>query len=149
MKAAALVRPGEIETVDVPEPECGPDQVLVRMWGVGLCGSDLGVHAGTRPVPHMPWVLGHEGVGEIVDVGAAVRDRRIGQRVAIEPNYCCLRCPPCRAGFTSACSNRVIVGMNVPGLPWADHPAGFWFVELGMTTLVVAALLMARKRRWL
>jgi threonine dehydrogenase-like Zn-dependent dehydrogenase len=136
MKAAALVRPGEIETVDVPEPECGPDQVLVRMWGVGLCGSDLGVHAGTRPVPHMPWVLGHEGVGEIVDVGAAVRDRRIGQRVAIEPNYCCLRCPPCRAGFTSACPNRVIVGMNAPGLiaervavpaefafPVADHVA--------------------------
>ena len=65
MKAAALIRPGEIELVDVPEPECGPDQVLVRMWGVGLCGSDLGVYAGTRPVPSMPWVLGHEGVGEI------------------------------------------------------------------------------------
>jgi threonine dehydrogenase-like Zn-dependent dehydrogenase len=87
-------------------------------------------------VPHMPWVLGHEGVGEIVDVGAAVRDRRIGQRVAIEPNFCCLRCPPCRAGFTSACPNRAIVGMNTPGLlaervavpaefafPVADHVA--------------------------
>src|ERR687896_657156 len=136
MKAAALVRPGEIETVDVPEPECGPDQVLVRMWGVGLCGSDLGVHAGIRPVPRLPWVLGHEGVGEVVEVGARVPHRRIGQRVAVEPNYCCLRCPACVAGFTSACPNRVIVGMNTPGLiaervavpaefafPVADHVA--------------------------
>jgi magnesium transporter len=40
-------------------------------------------------------------------------------------------------------------GMNVPGLPWADHPAGFWFVVVGMTLLIVGALLMARMRRWL
>jgi magnesium transporter len=40
-------------------------------------------------------------------------------------------------------------GMNVPGLPWADHPAGFWFVVVGMTLLIVGALMMARKRRWL
>ena len=39
--------------------------------------------------------------------------------------------------------------MNVPGLPWADHPAGFWFVVVGMTLLIVGALLTARKRRWL
>jgi 2-desacetyl-2-hydroxyethyl bacteriochlorophyllide A dehydrogenase len=116
VKAAALVRTGEIELIDLPEPDCGPDQVVVHMWGVGLCGSDLGVHAGTRPVPRMPWVLGHEGVGEIVEVGARVPHRRIGQRVAVEPNYCCLRCPACLAGFTSACPNRVIVGMNSPGL---------------------------------
>lgn len=136
MKAAALVRPGEIEIVDVPEPECGPDEVLVRVAGVGLCGSDLGVYAGTRPVPRTPWVLGHEGVGEVVGVGRDVRDRRPGQRVAIEPNFCCLRCPACVAGSTSACPNRVIVGMNTPGLiaervavpaefafPVADHVA--------------------------
>jgi 2-desacetyl-2-hydroxyethyl bacteriochlorophyllide A dehydrogenase len=129
MKAAALVGPGEIELIDLPEPECGPDQVLVRVRGVGLCGSDLGVHTGTRPVPRVPWVLGHEGVGEVVVVGAEVRDRRVGQRVAIEPNYCCLRCPPCVAGFTSACPNRGIVGMNEPGL-LAEHvavPAEFAF----------------------
>jgi threonine dehydrogenase-like Zn-dependent dehydrogenase len=116
VKAAALVRPGEIELVGLPEPVCGPDDVIVRILGVGLCGSDLGVHAGSRPVPAMPWVLGHEGVGEIVGLGPGVRDRRVGQRVAIEPNYCCLRCPSCVAGFTSACPNRVIVGMNAPGV---------------------------------
>jgi 2-desacetyl-2-hydroxyethyl bacteriochlorophyllide A dehydrogenase len=133
VKAAALVRPGEIEIVDVPEPDVGPDEVLVRITGVGLCGSDLGVYAGTRPVPRTPWVLGHEGVGEIVHVGAAVRARRVGQRVAVEPNYCCLRCPACVAGFTSACPNRVIVGMNTPGLiaERVAVPAEFTFPVAG------------------
>lgn len=116
MRAAALVQPEHIEILDVREPACGPDEVVVRMLGVGLCGSDLAVHSGARPVPELPWVLGHEGVGEIVEVGARVRDRGVGQRVAIEPNYCCLGCAACRAGFTSACPNRVVVGINTPGL---------------------------------
>ncbi|WP_158848706.1 zinc-dependent alcohol dehydrogenase [Saccharothrix deserti] len=129
MKAAALVRPGIVELVDVAEPECGPDQVVVRVLGVGLCGSDLGVYSGSRPVPRTPWVLGHEGVGEIVEVGGRVRDRRVGQRVAIEPNYCCFDCPPCRSGFTSACVNRVVIGIGVPGLiaERVAVPAAFTF----------------------
>src|SRR5919198_3898440 len=116
MRAAALVRPERIEIIEVSEPACGPEDVVVRMLGVGLCGSDLAVHSGSREVPSLPWVLGHEGVGEIVAVGSAVRERRVGQRVAIEPNYCCLSCSACRTGFTSACPNRVIVGINTPGL---------------------------------
>ena len=116
MRAAALVSPGMVEIVEVEEPRCGADDVLVRMLAVGLCGSDLAVHSGARAVPSTPWVLGHEGVGEIVAVGARVRDRHVGQRVAVEPNYCCLVCPPCRAGFTSACADRVVVGIGAPGL---------------------------------
>lgn len=129
MKAAALTGPAHVELVDRPEPECGLGDVLVRMLGVGLCGSDLGVYSGSRPVPSTPWVLGHEGVGEIVAVGADVRDRQVGQRIAVEPNYCCLRCPACRSGFTSACPNRVIIGINTPGLlaEYVAVPAGFAF----------------------
>jgi len=116
VKAAALVSPGHVEIVDVEEPRCGEDDVLVRVLAVGLCGSDLTVHSGARAVPATPWVLGHEGVGEVVAVGERVRDRQVGQRVAIEPNYCCFTCPPCRAGFTSACTDRVVIGINTPGL---------------------------------
>lgn len=129
MKAAALAEPGRIELIDVADPACGPDQIVVRMLGVGLCGSDLGVHSGARPVPRLPWVLGHEGVGEIVAVGEHVEGRRVGQRVAIEPNYCCLECAACVKGFTSACQNRVIVGINTPGLisEYLAVPAEFTF----------------------
>lgn len=137
MKAAALTEPGRIELIDAADPECGPHEVVLRMLGVGLCGSDLGVHSGARPVPRMPWVLGHEGVGEIVAVGERVEGRRVGQRVAVEPNYCCLECAACAKGFTSACQNRVIIGINTPGLisEFFAVPAEFTFPVAEQVTL--------------
>lgn len=116
MRAAALTAPGRVEIVGIPKPECGPRDVVLRMTAVGLCGTDLAVVRGARPAPRLPWVLGHEGVGEIVAVGGAVRDRRAGERVAIEPNYCCGRCTACAGGFTSGCADRVAVGLGVPGV---------------------------------
>lgn len=117
MRAIVLARPGRVEVVeDWPEPVPGPHDVVVRMRGVGLCGSDLEVYHGRRETPALPWPMGHEGGGEIVAVAAGVTDRRVGQRVAIEPNYSCLECPSCRTGITSACSHRAVVGMNHPGL---------------------------------
>ncbi|MDA3626108.1 alcohol dehydrogenase catalytic domain-containing protein [Saccharopolyspora sp. WRP15-2] len=127
MDAVALTAPERVEIIDVPKPDHGPNDVLVRMLGVGLCGTDTAVVRGGRKVPQLPWVLGHEGVGEIVEVGGSVRDRRVGQRVAIEPNYCCLRCDQCRTGFTSGCRDRIAVGLTAPGV-LADHvvvPAAF------------------------
>ncbi len=116
MQALALVSPGRVEIVERPMPEPAASEVLVRMTGVGICGSDLSVFDGHREVPGAPWVMGHEGTGVIVAVGSEVTGRRIGQRVVIEPNYCCFTCANCRAGFTSGCENRVIVGINFPGL---------------------------------
>jgi alcohol dehydrogenase/L-iditol 2-dehydrogenase len=111
------MEPGRVEVAeDWPEPVPGPREVVVRMRGVGLCGSDLDVYHGRRKTPVLPWLMGHEGGGDIVAVGRGVTDRRVGQRVAIEPNYCCLDCPSCRAGRSSACSRRVVVGMDHPGL---------------------------------
>lgn len=112
-----LVRPGLVaEVEDWPEPVPGPHEVLVRIRGVGLCGSDLAVYHGRRATPTLPWLMGHEGGGDIVAVGAEVTGRRVGQRVAIEPNYCCLDCRSCRAGRTSACTRRAAVAFNHPGL---------------------------------
>jgi threonine dehydrogenase-like Zn-dependent dehydrogenase len=117
MRAVVLSAPGCIDVVaDWPEPTPGPDDVVIAVRGVGLCGSDLSVYDGTRPVPGMPWVMGHEGGGDIIAVGDQVRDREIGQRVIIEPNYPCLTCRHCRSGRTSACGDRGIVGINTPGL---------------------------------
>lgn len=122
MKAAVLTEPGRVEVTDLPDPGCAPDAVVVRVLGVGLCGTDLSVVRGDREVPAHPWPLGHEGVGEVVEVGSRVRHRRVGQRVAIEPNYCCLRCDACRRGLTSACPHRRSVGLTVHGLI-AEHVA--------------------------
>lgn len=117
MRAVVLTAPSSVEVVDDwPEPEPGPYDAVVAIRGVGLCGSDLSVFDGTRPTPDLPWVMGHEGGGDIVALGEHVHDREIGQRVVIEPNYPCLKCLQCRSGHTSACGKRGIVGMNLPGL---------------------------------
>ncbi|TDC78599.1 alcohol dehydrogenase catalytic domain-containing protein [Actinomadura sp. 7K507] len=117
MWAIVLTGPRRTEVVDSwAEPEPGDHDVVVAMSAVGLCGSDLGVHDGTRPTPALPWVPGHEGGGRIVAVGSAVRGLHVGQDVAVEPNYCCFSCSPCVRGMTSGCENRLSPGITVPGL---------------------------------
>jgi alcohol dehydrogenase/L-iditol 2-dehydrogenase len=117
VKAVALVSPDTVTIMDDwPEPSCGPDEVIVRIHGVGVCGSDLAVVAGRRPVPALPWVLGHEAFGVILATGSAVTDRYPGQRVVVEPNYPCLGCGTCRTGETAGCHNRRAAGISEPGL---------------------------------
>jgi alcohol dehydrogenase/L-iditol 2-dehydrogenase len=100
---------------DWPEPQPGPGEVLVQVRGVGICGSDLALHAGRRQPPSFPWVVGHETFGEIVAAGPGVDASRTRQRVVVEPNIPCGTCPACRAGRTSACPYRKVLGFSVPG----------------------------------
>ena len=116
MRALLLDSAKELRIGEVPVPKCLEDEVLVKVLGVGVCGSDLSVFEGHRSVPSFPWQMGHEGVGEIVALGSGVKDREIGERVVVEPNYCCFSCEECKSGNTSGCLNRVIVGMATPGV---------------------------------
>jgi 2-desacetyl-2-hydroxyethyl bacteriochlorophyllide A dehydrogenase len=115
VRAALLVGSGAIVVDDVAEPSPGPDDVLVRVGGVGLCGSDMSVFRGHWTVPSMPWILGHEAFGRVEAVGERVPTTRLGQLVVIEPNIPCLSCHMCRAGRTSSCTQRGSLGMNRPG----------------------------------
>jgi L-iditol 2-dehydrogenase len=88
MRAAVLVGTGRIEVEERPLPVPAPGDVLVRVSKVGVCGSDTHYYRDGRVgsfVVDGPLVLGHEAAGTIVDVGASVDGRRIGQRVSIEP----------------------------------------------------------------
>ena len=79
MRAVVLSAPRSVELVnDWPEPEPGPQDVIVAIRGIGLCGSDLSVFDGTRPAPRLPWVMGHVGVGDIVAVGNTFTISRSG-----------------------------------------------------------------------
>lgn len=88
MRAAVLVEPGRIEMEQRPIPTPGPDDVLIRVSSVGVCGSDTHYYRHGRIgdfVAEAPLVLGHEAAGTIVEVGSSVDRSRIGQRVSIEP----------------------------------------------------------------
>lgn len=115
MKAALLVRPGQVVVDEIPDPGVGPDDVRIAVEGVGLCGSDLSVFSGKWAAPSYPWVMGHEAFGVVEAVGRNVAEDRLGQRVVVEPNIACLGCEQCRRGRTSACVARQSVGMNRPG----------------------------------
>jgi len=108
---------GKLQVVgDWPEPAAGTGEVVVRVRGVGICGSDLALLAGHRQPPELPWVPGHEALGEVVSTGDGVDPRRVGERVVIEPNIPCFACPACAAGRTSACPRRIVLGFSAPGM---------------------------------
>jgi alcohol dehydrogenase len=96
----AQTRPLVIEEVELDPP--GPGEVIVRMRAAGLCHSDLSVINGDRPRP-MPMIIGHEGAGEIVEVGAGVRDLRPGDHVVAAFVPCCGSCEPCTTGRPALC----------------------------------------------
>lgn len=106
MRASVLRRTGEIITEERPTPRPGPDEVLVAVTAVGVCGSDVHYYRHGRIgdfVVRAPLVLGHEAGGVVVEVGANVPADRVGQRVSIEPGVPCGRCAECRQGRYNLC----------------------------------------------
>lgn len=106
MRAAVLTAPHSISIMPIDVPVLEPDQVLVRVAAVGVCGSDVHYYEHGRIGPYLvegPLVLGHELSGRIEDVGAGVDQERIGRRVAIEPQRPCRVCAQCKAGRYNLC----------------------------------------------
>ncbi|SDL47233.1 L-threonine 3-dehydrogenase [Modicisalibacter muralis] len=103
---------------DVPQPEIGINDVLVRVKRTAICGTDLHIYkwdnwaAQTIPVP---MVVGHEFVGEIVEVGSNVNDFHPGQIVSGEGHVVCGRCRNCLAGRRHLCAHTRGIGVNRPG----------------------------------
>ncbi len=96
----ATSKPIQIEEVELDPPKEG--ELLVKISGGGLCHSDLSVINGDRPRP-LPLVLGHEGSGEVVEIGAGVRDIKPGDPVIFQFSASCGRCVNCLGGRTQLC----------------------------------------------
>ncbi|MBY8880073.1 zinc-dependent alcohol dehydrogenase family protein [Actinacidiphila acidipaludis] len=124
MKAAVISSPGVvgIETVDDPAPAAG--EVVVQVAACGLCGTDLHILQGEF-APTLPIVPGHEFAGEIVAVGAGVRDLAVGDQVAVDPSLYCHECHYCRIGRNNLCERWNAIGVTVPGgaAEFASAPA--------------------------
>lgn len=103
---------------DVPEPSIGINDVLIRVQKTGICGTDLHIwkwDAWAQKTIPVPMVVGHEFMGMIVEVGSAVKNLKVGQRVSGEGHITCGVCPNCRKGLKHVCVNTLGVGVNRPG----------------------------------
>lgn len=106
MRASVLVQKRLLRVEDRPVPSVRSDEVLVKVSAVGVCGSDVHYFREGRIgdfVVDSPLVLGHEASGQIVAVGRDTDAKRVGQRVAIEPQRPCGHCQQCRAGRYNLC----------------------------------------------
>jgi threonine 3-dehydrogenase len=103
---------------DVPEPEIGINDVLIKVDRTGICGTDVHIYKwddwARRTIP-VPMVVGHEFVGEITALGAGVRGLEVGQRVAGEGHVWCGHCRNCLAGRRQMCAHTKGIGVNRPG----------------------------------
>jgi len=114
MKALLLKEYMKLEVVEMPEPEIGPQDVLVRVKACGICGSDVhGLDGSTgRRLP--PLVMGHEAAGIVAALGSEVKHLKEGDRVTFDSTVWCGVCFYCRRGQVNLCDNRQVLGVS-PG----------------------------------
>ena len=113
----AKAEPG-IWMQDVPVPEIGPNDVLIKVRKASICGTDIHIwnwDAWSQKTIKVPMVIGHEFMGEIAKLGAEVTGFQVGDRVSGEGHITCGHCRNCRAGKRHLCRNTVGLGVNRPG----------------------------------
>jgi 2-desacetyl-2-hydroxyethyl bacteriochlorophyllide A dehydrogenase len=115
MKQAIMVAPSQIELRDVPVPAPGPGEVRLKIYRIGVCGSDVHVYHGRHPFTRYPVVQGHEFSGEVEAVGPGVTDLRLGVKVTALPQIVCGACRPCRRGEYHICDHLRVQGFQAPG----------------------------------
>ena len=112
MRALLLSEYKKLSVVEMPTPEIGDDDVLVRVRACGICGSDIHGYDGStgRRIP--PLVMGHEAAGVIERVGQRVRGLAAGDRVSFDSTVSCGTCDFCRRGQINLCDNRSVLGVS-------------------------------------
>jgi threonine dehydrogenase-like Zn-dependent dehydrogenase len=116
MDAVSFAAPKQIEIVDIPAPRAGPEEVLVDIHYVGLCGTDLNTYRGLMPLVSYPRIPGHELSGIVVATGAQVPSSiRAGDRVVLSPYTNCGVCPACRLGRPNCCQFNQTLGVQRDG----------------------------------
>ena len=146
MRTAVLVEPTEFELQDRGRPTPGPEDVLVAIRDVGICGSDVHYYEHGRIgdyVVEEPLVLGHESAGEVVEVGENVTGLEPGDRVALEPGVPCRRCAHCKRGEYHLCESVEFMATPPHDGAFAEYvswPADFAYELPGTVSTVEGAL---------
>src|SRR5436189_2596295 len=112
MKALLLSEYKKLNVVDMPTPDIGDEDVLVRVRACGICGSDVHGYDGStgRRIP--PLVMGHEAAGVVKEIGSGVESFRQGDRVTFDSTIYCGECTFCKRGEANLCDNRQVLGVS-------------------------------------
>jgi L-iditol 2-dehydrogenase len=112
MKALLLSEYRKLDFTDLPAPEPGQDEVLIRVAACGICGSDVHGYDGSsgRRIP--PIVMGHEAAGTVAAVGQRVNGLSTGDRVTVDSTVYCGDCPNCSRGDINLCDRREVLGVS-------------------------------------
>lgn len=110
-----MTSPGVIEHRNVGEPEPGPNEVLLRIHRIGICGSDVHVNHGKHPFTSYPVIQGHEFSAVVEAVGVDVTDVSVGSKATAIPQVVCGKCERCRRGDYHICDHLQVKGFQAPG----------------------------------
>lgn len=155
MKAAVLTGPGELRLEELPVPECGPGDTLIRVRACGICKTDFKCFREGQRDLCLPRILGHEIAGEVVLTGRNVRGLRPGDRVQVSPGVSCGNCRYCRKGQDNLCDGVQILGFSrdggfsefllVPGAGFLQKiPDGVSYGEAALTEPLACAVNMLK-----
>ncbi len=115
MKAAVYYGPHDMRFEEVNDPEPGDSGVVVRVKACGICGSDLHFYQRGGPKVKPGTIMGHEFSGDVIAVGQAVKDIKIGDRVAGASLMVCGKCPWCKSGQNYLCRDILMGGFDFHG----------------------------------
>lgn len=116
MKALRFHAPEDVRLEDIPEPQCGPDEIKIRVRNCSTCGTDVKIRRNGHQNITRVTTMGHEVAGEIVGIGAEVAgDWRVGDRVQSIAAVPCGECHECRKGWMQVCEDQTSVGYQYDG----------------------------------
>lgn len=115
MKAALYHGPGALAVTEAPKPEVKPETMVLRIGLCTICGTDLKLYTVGNPRCTPPRVIGHELVGEAVEIGEAVEGFEVGDRVTLATSIACNRCDYCARGLENLCPNMKCISMDFDG----------------------------------
>jgi len=126
VKALAWHGKGDIRCDDVPDPKIEhPRDAIIKVTSCAICGSDLHIYGGIIPAMKKGDVLGHENMGEVVEVGPGNKALKVGDRVVVPFTIACGECFFCRNGFYSGCE-RTNPDHEKAAKLWGNSPAGLF-----------------------
>ncbi|WP_114764854.1 zinc-binding alcohol dehydrogenase family protein [Vibrio rhodolitus] len=116
MKSLICEKPYQLNYVEQDKPVAKPNELVIKVEAVGICGTDIHAYTGNQPFFSYPRILGHELCGIVCELGSEVdQPFVVGDKVALIPYVACFECASCKSGKTNCCENISVIGVHQDG----------------------------------